>query len=67
MSYKDALAAVEELLYDTLGFPELEVAEAYSMDLKTMLEHYELYKKQAEKKRLLSLRMTSVMCFSFGR
>jgi len=44
MSYKDALAAVEELLYDTLGFPELEVAEAYSMDLETMLEHYELYK-----------------------
>jgi len=43
MTYKDALAAVEELLYDTLGFPELEVAEAYSMDLETMLKHYELY------------------------
>jgi len=52
MSYKDALAAVEELLYDTLGFPELEVAEAYSMDLKTMLEHYELYKKAGGKEEI---------------
>jgi len=43
MSYKDALAEVKKLLCDTLGFPELEVAEAYSMDLETMLEHYELY------------------------
>ncbi len=52
MSYKDALAAVEELLYDTLGFPELEVAEAYSMDLETMLKHYELYKAAGGKKEI---------------
>ncbi|NLO83087.1 MAG: hypothetical protein GX094_08550 [Clostridiales bacterium] len=48
MSYKDVLEAVEKLLSDTLGFPELEVAETYSLDLETMLKHYELYLKSRE-------------------
>jgi len=43
MNYKDSLAAVEKVLYDTLGFPGLEVAETYSIDLETTLKHYELY------------------------
>lgn len=42
LDYVDALAEVEGLL-STVGFPELAVAEAYSLDLDTMLDHYDLY------------------------
>jgi hypothetical protein len=41
-SYAEVLAEVEKQLY-TIGFPKLEVAETYSMDLETMREHYALY------------------------
>lgn len=40
--YTDALTEVEETL-DTIGFPKLAVAEAYSLDLETIREHYDLY------------------------
>jgi len=43
MDHMDALAEVEKVLYDTLEFPELEIAEAYSMDYETMQKHYQLY------------------------
>ncbi|WP_062107426.1 hypothetical protein [Bacillus niameyensis] len=42
--YNDALAEIEELLA-TIGFPKITVAETYSLDLKTMLEHDVLYEK----------------------
>src|SRR5690625_3280428 len=42
LDYVDALSAVKEILY-TVGLPELAVAEAYSLDLDTMLDHYDLY------------------------
>lgn len=48
MGYEDVLAAVEKVLYDILEFPGLIVAETYSLDLDTMLEHYELYLKSRE-------------------
>jgi len=42
MPYADALAAVEEKLA-AVGFPQIGMAEAYSMDVETMREHYALY------------------------
>jgi len=42
MDYKDALSEVEDVLY-AVGVPEVAVAETYSLDLDTMLEHYNLY------------------------
>ncbi|MCJ7840057.1 hypothetical protein MUB24_03845 [Lederbergia sp. NSJ-179] len=41
-NYSEALTEVEELL-SSIGFPDLEIAEAYSLDLDTILEHYNLY------------------------
>ena len=42
MDYTDALSEVEDILY-AVGLPEVAVAETYSLDLDTMLEHYNLY------------------------
>lgn len=42
MDYTDALSGVEDILY-AVGLPEVSVAETYSVDLDTMIEHYDLY------------------------
>lgn len=42
LPYEKALAEVEAIL-TTVGFPALEVAETYSLDLETMTHHYDLY------------------------
>ncbi|WP_238187614.1 hypothetical protein [Paenibacillus sp. L3-i20] len=42
MSYVDALTSAEKQLKD-LNFPKVSVAEAYSMDVETMQEHFDSY------------------------
>lgn len=42
MNYNDVLSEVETVL-SNVGFPSLTLAETYSLDLETMLDHYDLY------------------------
>src|SRR5690625_349818 len=42
MPYEHALTEVESILA-TLGFPTIEVADTYSLDLETMTHHYDIY------------------------
>lgn len=42
LPYEKALADIEQTL-DKIGLPTIKVDETYSLDLETMLSHYELY------------------------
>lgn len=42
MNYTDALEAVKKQLH-SIGIPELELAETYSLDVNTIREHYAFY------------------------